>query len=43
MLIERDIARYAVASDETIETALRQITHNGRRAVFCMAPWLSSA
>ena len=38
MLIERDIARYTVASDETIETALRQITHNGRRAVFCVEP-----
>lgn len=38
MLIERDIARYSVASDETIEEALRQIARNGRRTVFCVEP-----
>lgn len=36
MLIERDIARYTVASDETIEAALRQISRNGHRTVFCV-------
>lgn len=36
MLIERDIARYCVASDETVEEALRQIARNGRRTVFCI-------
>jgi sialic acid synthase SpsE len=38
MLVERDITRYTVASDETVEQALRQITHNGRRTVFCIEP-----
>jgi N-acetylneuraminate synthase len=36
MLIERDFGPYTVAGDETIETALRQIAKNGRRAVFCI-------
>lgn len=38
MLIERDTARYTVASDETVEEALRQIARNGRRTVFCLEP-----
>lgn len=38
MLVERDTARYSVASDETIEAALRRITENKRRAVFCVEP-----
>jgi sialic acid synthase SpsE/sugar phosphate isomerase/epimerase len=38
MLIERDICRYTVTTDESVEQALRQITHNGRRTVFCVEP-----
>ena len=36
MLIERDIGPLSVAPDETIENALRQITINRRRVVFCV-------
>jgi sialic acid synthase SpsE len=36
MLIERDLGPLSVAPDETIEYALRQITLNRRRAVFCV-------
>jgi sialic acid synthase SpsE/sugar phosphate isomerase/epimerase len=36
MLIERDVTHYTVLTDDSIEHALRQITHNGRRTVFCI-------
>ncbi|MDA8290619.1 MAG: N-acetylneuraminate synthase family protein, partial [Actinomycetota bacterium] len=36
MLVERDLSRYTVANDETVEEALRQIARNGRRTVFCI-------
>jgi N-acetylneuraminate synthase len=38
MLIEHDVARYTVASDDAIEEGLRQITHNGKRTVICVEP-----
>ena len=36
MLIERDVTHYTVPTDDSVEHALRQITRNGRRTVFCI-------
>ena len=36
MLVERDVRLLAVSVDDTIEEALRRITTNQRRAVFCI-------
>ena len=38
MLIEQDVTRYTVGTDDPIEKGLRQITHNGKRTVICVEP-----
>ncbi len=38
MLIEHDVTRFTVASDDPIEVGLRKITNNGKRTVLCVEP-----